>query len=282
MLVTFGRRADSRAREQGVTMAGKPKAESLIGLVSAESPAPLDTTTVETTTVDAMAVPGDKLLRRVDVARHLNCSTSTIRRMEGTVLTPVVGPGGVHLFHERHVREVVQRGRSSSSPDAFDGEMAARAFELFDAGMNVVDVVKETKFDPRAVKAMQDHWARARGCLVIPADSLRELCRIDWIEWVDEAFPLVEARYLIASLKASKPEPCERCERKTPTLCVPCMRALKRDEALRLARKNEADQARRQTVRAEEHRERDVLAAARGAVERARGVASDDPDDSDE
>jgi hypothetical protein len=38
------------------------------------------------------AVPAGRLLRRTEAARMLGVSKSTLRRMEGDALTPVVGP----------------------------------------------------------------------------------------------------------------------------------------------------------------------------------------------
>lgn len=92
----------------------------------------------------AVAVSGDaatdKLLKRNEVAEILGTSVSTVRRMEGSTLRPIVGDRGEHLFHEEHVRElVVQRTRvMSQGADAYDGAMAAIAFELFDAGQGPV------------------------------------------------------------------------------------------------------------------------------------------------
>ena len=51
--------------------------------------------------------PPGKLLGRAQAARMLGVSKSTLRRMEGEALTPVVGPKNVRLFHEEEIRSVV-------------------------------------------------------------------------------------------------------------------------------------------------------------------------------
>ena len=65
----------------------------------------------------------DKLLKRNEVADILGTSVSTVRRLEGSTLRPIVGERGEHLFHDEHVRElVVQRTRvTSQGHDAYDG-----------------------------------------------------------------------------------------------------------------------------------------------------------------
>ena len=47
---------------------------------------------VNSATNSGAAVPAGRLLRRTEAARMLGVSKSTLRRMEGDALTPVVGP----------------------------------------------------------------------------------------------------------------------------------------------------------------------------------------------
>jgi hypothetical protein len=57
-----------------------------------EPPSKRATTTPET------AGTTRRLLTRTEAARALKCSESTVRRLEGDVLTPIVGEDGVHRF----------------------------------------------------------------------------------------------------------------------------------------------------------------------------------------
>jgi hypothetical protein len=109
-------------------------------------------------------MPSGKL-RRTEVARRLGVSLTTLRRMEGTHLHPATGPDGIHLFDEAEVEAAVItyrgiRARSAAKPS--DGEIAAAAFELFDNGTSLVDVVKQLQVQPERVGALHRAWASLR------------------------------------------------------------------------------------------------------------------------
>lgn len=111
-------------------------------------------------------VPSGKL-RRTEVARRLGVSLTTLRRMEGTRLHPATGADGVHLFDEAEVEAAVVtyrgiRARSAASLKPSDGEIAAAAFELFDNGTSLVDVVKQLQVAPDRVGALHRAWASLR------------------------------------------------------------------------------------------------------------------------
>jgi len=116
-------------------------------------------------------VPAGRLLRRTEAARMLGVSKSTLRRMEGEALTPVVGPRNVHLFQEEEVRAIVvtRRAHLESGPTA--GDIAAEAFALFDAGVHVVDAIKQLRVAPELVERLHATWARLRGLLVLSVDG---------------------------------------------------------------------------------------------------------------
>jgi hypothetical protein len=126
--------------------------------------------------VAAVPVAG-KLLRRTEAARMLGVSKSTLRRMEGTSLTPVVGPKNVHLFQEEEVRSVVvtRRARFDSSSQPANGDIAADAFALFDAGVHVVDAVKQLRVAPDILEKLYETWARLRGLLVLSSATRSEI-----------------------------------------------------------------------------------------------------------
>ena len=135
------------------------------------------------TVADRLTASTGKLLKRSEAARLLGVSTATVRRMEGATLTPVLGPDGVHRFHEEHVRElVIHRVRTiPESLDAYDAEEAAAAFDLFDQDVHPVDVVKRTKLHPRAVAAMHREWVSLRGGYVVAGDTARQIAALPWL-----------------------------------------------------------------------------------------------------
>src|SRR6188768_3278456 len=63
------------------------------------------------------AGPSGRLLTRGQVARRLGTSLSTVRRMEGEQLKPIIGPRGVHYFEETEIQAVFVRVRRARIPD---------------------------------------------------------------------------------------------------------------------------------------------------------------------
>jgi len=116
-------------------------------------------------------VPAGRLLRRTEAARMLGVSKITLRRMEGDALTPVVGPRNVHLFQEEEVRAIVVTRRAHLEAGPAAGDIAAEAFTLFDAGVHVVDAVKQLRVAPDLVERLHATWARLRGLLVVSAEG---------------------------------------------------------------------------------------------------------------
>jgi len=54
-----------------------------------------------------LAGSAGKLLTRGQVARRLGLSLSTVRRMEGVQLKPIVGERGVRYFEETEIQTVL-------------------------------------------------------------------------------------------------------------------------------------------------------------------------------
>jgi hypothetical protein len=65
--------------------------------------------------------------------------------MEGAQLHPIVSKRGVRYFEATEIQAVFIRVRRSRKPESenADGTLAAAAFTLFQAGADVVAVVKE-------------------------------------------------------------------------------------------------------------------------------------------
>lgn len=169
----------------------------------------------------------DNLLKRSETARRLGVSTTTLRRMEGRVLTPEIGPDGVHRFRESHVRELVMQRETAPSPERYDGAMAAQVFELLDQGVHPVDVVKQLALDPRAVEAIHEQWASMRGAFVVTGEVAR---RIEAIPWIFGMRPMRTGKDLLFNLEAVDSRICERCHDAVATLCAQCVRVMKASE----------------------------------------------------
>lgn len=101
------------------------------------------------------------MLTRAQAARRLGVSVSTIRRMEGDDLQPVL-IAGTHDFHSQHV----ERMASSSG-----GELAARVFDAFERGSHPVDLVIELKLPPERIEALHATYCRMRQAIVVQAPA---------------------------------------------------------------------------------------------------------------
>lgn len=164
-----------------------------------------------------------RLLRRTEAARLLGVSKSTLRRMEGTSLTPVVGPKNVHLFQEEEVRSVVvtRRARFDSQPGS--GEIAAEAFALFDAGLHVVDVVKQLRAMPDVIESLYATWARLRGMMVLSVEARSELSKtlLGWddgsLKTETDVIAFVKKWMLEESMRR-----CAQCKNEMACFCRAC------------------------------------------------------------
>ncbi|MDD9946973.1 MAG: helix-turn-helix transcriptional regulator [Myxococcales bacterium] len=113
---------------------------------------------------------GEVLLTRAQAARRIGVSVSTIRRMEGAELEPVL-VDGKHLFH---LPEVDRYRRVT------DGELAARAFQMFNDGRCVIDVVIELQEPPERIEKLHERWCHHTGSTVVlgfDGKSLDRVCK---------------------------------------------------------------------------------------------------------
>jgi len=122
------------------------------------------------------AAPAGRLLGRAETARLLGVSKSTLRRMEGEQLEPVVGPKNVRLFQEEQVQALVITRRSSTTGARATGDIAADAFDMFDKDVHPVDVVKRLRIAPDLVEMLHQQWARLRGLLVLSQETTTSIC----------------------------------------------------------------------------------------------------------
>lgn len=177
-----------------------------------------------------------KLLRRTEAARLLGVSKSTLRRMEGTTLTPVVGPKNVHLFQEEELRAIVVTRRAHVGMAANAGDVAADAFALFDAGVHVVEVVKQLRVASDLIEALYERWARLRSLLILSPEVRSEIATV-LMGWDDKS--LKTAADVVTFLKRWMiDESCRTCSE-----CRTVMAAFCRSCARRWGRKGAREQS---------------------------------------
>ena len=103
-------------------------------------------------------------LTRSQVAELLAISVATVRRLEGRELHPALDDRGRNLFDRDEVdRLAVKRSarRTARAQRRLDaGEIAARAFELFDQQVSLHDCVTRLRQTPEVLVALWKQWRR--------------------------------------------------------------------------------------------------------------------------
>jgi hypothetical protein len=106
------------------------------------------------------------------VARRLGVAETSVRRLEGTWLHPT-HRGRFVFFDEREV-ENYAADHAARRNGRDQGEVAARAFELFRAGHDFRDVVIELRQTPERVRQLFREYALGSD-LLVPASIRREI-----------------------------------------------------------------------------------------------------------
>lgn len=177
-------------------------------------------------------IPG-RLLTRGQVARRLGMSLSSVRRMEGEHLKPIVDSRGVHYFEETEIQAVFVRVRRAREPhdERADGTLAAAAFTLFRRGADVIAVVKELREAPERIEALFEQWKRFRGALLLDAKSVAAIANALSADAFGDDRALVAA---VAAFKKDEEPQCILCGRERAYWCRSCAQEAGRAEAAEL------------------------------------------------
>jgi hypothetical protein len=120
----------------------------------------------------AFANGGATWLLRKDVAKRLGMAENSVKRRDGVDFHPI--QRGRFFFYDpvEVERYAAQRGPGRAS--VADGEIAARAFELFRAGKDFREVVIELRQTPARVRDLFREFALGSD-LLMPAVICREI-----------------------------------------------------------------------------------------------------------
>jgi hypothetical protein len=113
---------------------------------------------------------------------------TTVRRFEGSLLHPVKGADGIHLFDPAEVQELANR-RPTLSPaknSTSEGEVAAAAFALFKKKTSPRDVVIELEQSPTVIQKLYEDWERLGDRVVLGEEILGILDRMVAARLIDE------------------------------------------------------------------------------------------------
>ena len=184
-----------------------------------------------------LAGPAGKLLTRGQVARRLGLSLSTVRRMEGVQLKPIVGERGVRYFEETEIQAILVRVRRTRVPvdDGASGALAAAAFTLFLNGADVIAVVAELREPPERIEGLFEQWKRLRGTVLLDAKTLAALAADLGVSALADENAILSA---VAEFKGNTGLQCVLCEREPAYWCRSCAQEAGRADAReRAARK---------------------------------------------
>lgn len=121
--------------------------------------------------------PSPALLTRADVAALLHCSISSVRRLEGDVLHPIVGADGVHRFDPTELARVASHRSSRSVDGSKEGERDARVFEALEEGKGLREIVTTLRLPADLVSRLHASWLKmgSHQDMILSSDRLAQL-----------------------------------------------------------------------------------------------------------
>lgn len=115
-----------------------------------------------------------KLLTRIETAKRLGVSTSTVRRFEGDKLHPIRGADGVNRFDAKAVAELATsllndnggkpprkpRRNAAAPPEVkrSEGEIAAEVFDRLEQRQSLAEIVIGVRVPPDVVRELHRQW----------------------------------------------------------------------------------------------------------------------------
>jgi hypothetical protein len=121
--------------------------------------------------------PGPALLTRAEAAALLRCSISSVRRLEGDVLHPIVGADGVHRFDPTELARVASHRSSRSVDGSKEGERDARVFEALEEGKGLREIVTTLRLPVDLVSKLHASWQKmgSNQDMILSSERLAQL-----------------------------------------------------------------------------------------------------------
>jgi hypothetical protein len=100
------------------------------------------------------------MITRVDVAGLLGVSRSMVRKLEAAgKLHPILSQEGINLFSREEVVDFARR-RGKNLGEKIAGKLAAQAFELFESGATLPQIVMQLGISPGDVRRLWGEYNR--------------------------------------------------------------------------------------------------------------------------
>lgn len=208
----------------------------------------------------------DRLVGRTQAASLVGVSVATLRRLELTVLRPVVDGSGVHRHSVRRLLDYkAERASSGADAEGREGALAAAAFEHFDRGLGPADIVKLLKVTPNVAREIHREWADLGGGFVVSGEAA---VKIERLALNDDDGPVRSGVELLRLLERLEEPQCSGCKRRTPCFCLRCF-VHRPPRAQQVAKeaiaRSETRQAARYQLELERHMARRARTRAPGA-----------------
>lgn len=158
--------------------------------------------------VKRAASPSPVLLTRAEVAALLHCSISSVRRLEGDALHPIIGADGVHRFDPAEIARIAG-GRSARPVDGSnEGERDARVFEAFEEGKGLREIVITQRLPADLVNKLHVSWQKmgSNQDMILSAERLAQLRSALGMDVKRPADLVEEVRWLGEQCKALEVE----------------------------------------------------------------------------
>lgn len=121
--------------------------------------------------------PSSALLTRADATALLHCSISSVRRLEGDLLHPIVGADGVHRFDPAELARVAGHRLSRPVDGSREGERDARVFEALEEGKGLREIVTTLRLPADLASKLHASWLKmgSHQDMVLSSERLGQL-----------------------------------------------------------------------------------------------------------
>jgi hypothetical protein len=110
---------------------------------------------------------------RRQVAVLLGISEDEVKEKDNTVFHPTKGPDGSWRYASDEVLATL--GGDGCDGQVPTGAICALAFELFQAGKSLPDVVISLKQSPAMVRTLRAEYDTMAGCLTLPSEAVSQI-----------------------------------------------------------------------------------------------------------
>jgi hypothetical protein len=115
---------------------------------------------------------------RRQVAALFDTSEDEVKKMDNTVFNPSKGPDGSLRYSAETVVQALKASSDAPGEANTPGAVCALAFELFQTGKSLPDVVISLKQSPETVSVLRAKFDAMAGGLILPSETVSLLRKV--------------------------------------------------------------------------------------------------------